>query len=60
MAFRINLNPLIIDIPAGTKDYAIQDSYILPIDVDLIGISPHAHYLGKRLEGSATWPDEPT
>jgi len=55
-AFRINLNPLIIDIPAGVKDYAIEDSYVLPIDVDLIGISPHAHYLGKRLEGFATFP----
>jgi hypothetical protein len=57
MAFRINLNPLIIDIPAGTKDYAIHDEYTLPIDVDLIGISPHAHYLGKRLEGTARFPD---
>lgn len=57
MAFRINLNPLIIDIPAGSKDYAIHDEYVLPVDVDLIGISPHAHYLAKRMEGSATLPD---
>jgi len=56
-AYRINLNPLIIDIPAGKKEYAIEDSYTLPIDVDLIGISPHAHYLGKRLEGFSTAPD---
>jgi len=56
MAFRINLNPLIIDIPAGSKDYSIHDEYTLPIDVELIGISPHAHYLGKRLEGNATLP----
>jgi Tetratricopeptide repeat len=56
-AFRINLNPLIIDIPAGAKDHAIHDEYVLPVDVDLIGISPHAHYLGKRLEGSAAFPD---
>jgi hypothetical protein len=56
-AYRINLNPLIIDIPPGKKDYAIEDSYTLPIAVDLIGISPHAHYLGKKLEGFATSPD---
>jgi Flp pilus assembly protein TadD len=60
MAFRINLNPLMIDIPAGAKDYAIHDEYTLPIDVELIGISPHAHYLGKRLEGGATFPDGTT
>jgi hypothetical protein len=56
-AFRINLNPLIIDIPAGKSDYTIEDSYKLPIDVTLLGISPHAHYLGKHLEGRATFPD---
>ncbi|MDB6065323.1 MAG: Tetratricopeptide 2 repeat protein [Pedosphaera sp.] len=55
-AFRINLNPLIIDIPAGAKDYAIEDSYVLPIDVNLIGVSPHAHYLAKKMEGYADPP----
>jgi Flp pilus assembly protein TadD/mono/diheme cytochrome c family protein len=57
MAFRINLNPLIIDIPAGMKDYAIADSYVLPIDVGLIGISPHAHYLAREMHGYATAAD---
>ena len=56
-AFRINLNPLLIDIPAGARDYAIEDTYALPIDVDLIGIAPHAHYLGKQLRGTAVFPD---
>ncbi len=56
-AFRINLNPLLIDIPAGAKEYAIEDKYVLPTDVDLMGISPHAHYLGKRLEGYALFAD---
>jgi hypothetical protein len=55
--YRINLNPLLIDIPAGQRDYAIEDSYVLPVDVFLVGISPHAHYLGKRLQGTATFPD---
>ena len=57
MAFRINLNPLIIDIPAGATNYTIEDSYVLPLDVEVLGICPHAHYLGKRLEGSAILPD---
>ena len=55
-AFRLNLNPLLIDIPPGARDYAIEDKYVLPIDVDLIGSSAHAHYLGKRLEGYGILP----
>jgi hypothetical protein len=56
-AFRINLNPLIIDIPAGGKDYSIKDEYRLPIDVELVAISPHAHYLARRMHGYAVFPD---
>ena len=56
-AFRLNLNPLLIDIPAGAKDYTVEDTYRLTIDASLIGISPHAHYLGKRMEGYAIFPD---
>jgi len=56
-AFRINLNALRIDIPAGAKDYSVEDSYTLPIDVTVIGVSPHAHYLGKTVEGWALVPD---
>ncbi len=56
-AFRINLNSLRIDIPAGAQDYSVDDKYTLPVDVILIGVSPHAHYLGKRLEGYALLPD---
>ncbi len=54
---RINLEVLRIDIPAGTKDYVVEDSYTLPADVTLLGIGPHAHYLGKRIEGYARLPD---
>ncbi|MBI3852749.1 MAG: tetratricopeptide repeat protein [Verrucomicrobia bacterium] len=56
-AIRLNLNALRIDIPAGAKDYAVEDKYTLPVDVNLIGIGPHAHYLGKRVEGYAQLPE---
>jgi hypothetical protein len=56
-AFRINLNALRIDIPAGAKDYAVEDTYKLPIDIRVIGVSPHAHYLGKSVEGWALLGD---
>ncbi len=53
----IRLESKSIDIPAGQADYAIDDSYILPADVDLISIYPHAHYLAKEMHGTATLPD---
>jgi len=46
-----------IDIPAGTADYTIRDSYKLPVDVEVLWINPHAHYLGRELKGYARLPD---
>ena len=46
-----------LDIPAGDKDFVVQDDLKLPIDVDVLGIYPHAHYLGKELEGWAILPN---
>jgi tetratricopeptide (TPR) repeat protein len=46
-----------IDIPAGAKDFLVSDDFRVPIDVNVLEIYPHAHYLGKLLEGYATLPD---
>jgi Tfp pilus assembly protein PilF len=46
-----------IDIPPGEKNHAIEDSYVLPADVTLLSIYPHAHYLGKEMRVEATLPD---
>ncbi len=46
-----------IDIPAGKKDFVITDEFTLPLDVDALGVYPHAHYLGKDLQALATLPD---
>lgn len=46
-----------IDIPAGQADYAIEDTYALPVDVDLLSVYPHAHYLGDDINVLATLPD---
>src|SRR5437016_7070348 len=55
-AFRIDLQRYTIDIPAGAKDYSIESRYVLPVDVDLLRILPHTHYLGKELQGYAILP----
>ena len=46
-----------IDIPAGAAEYRIQDSYKLPVDVQVSWINPHAHYLAKEMRGYAHLPD---
>jgi len=46
-----------LDIPAGAKDFVVTDEFKLPIDVDLMGIYPHAHYLGKDLLATAELPN---
>src|SRR4051812_14520872 len=50
----------LIDIPAGAKDYEVTDTYELPAPVTLLSVYPHAHYLGKDMRVSATWPDGTT
>lgn len=45
-----------IDIPAGAKEYAIEDSFTLPVDVKAFGVSAHAHYLGKGMKLTAQLP----
>jgi tetratricopeptide (TPR) repeat protein len=46
-----------LDIPAGNKDFIVADEFTLPVDVDLLAIYPHAHYLGKDIEAWAMLPD---
>lgn len=46
-----------IDIPPGDKHFVVTDEFTLPVDVDLLAIYPHAHYLGKDLLALATLPD---
>jgi Tfp pilus assembly protein PilF/mono/diheme cytochrome c family protein len=46
-----------LDIPPGARDFTISDHFKLPLDVDVLAIYPHAHYLGHILEGYATLPN---
>ena len=46
-----------LDIPAGEKDFVIRDSYTLPVAVDGVGVSAHAHYIAKQMKMTATLPD---
>jgi hypothetical protein len=46
-----------IDIPAGEKQFVIEDSVTLPVDVKAYIASAHAHYLAKEMKATATLPD---
>lgn len=48
----------LIDIPAGEANYVITDRYQLPVPAELLGLFPHAHYLGKEMLVTATPPGE--
>lgn len=45
-----------IDVPPGSRAFVVADHFRLPVEVDLLGIYPHAHYIGKRIEA---WAIEP-
>jgi tetratricopeptide (TPR) repeat protein/mono/diheme cytochrome c family protein len=49
-----------IDIPAGRGEYVVEDRYVLPVDVAVHAVQPHAHFRARRIEGFATRPDGTT
>jgi Flp pilus assembly protein TadD len=46
-----------IDIPPGDRDYLVQDDFRAPLDLNVLAVYPHAHYLATLMEGYATLPD---
>jgi tetratricopeptide (TPR) repeat protein len=47
-----------LDIPPGEKNFLVSDDFTLPLDVSVLAIYPHAHYLGKDLLALAILPDK--
>ena len=46
-----------LDIPAGATRYTSTDSFVLPVDVEVQAVQPHAHYLAREVRGTARLPD---
>ena len=46
-----------LDIPPGDDNFIVTSDFTLPVDVDVLAIYPHAHYLGTDLLATATLPD---
>ncbi|HEX2344812.1 MAG TPA: tetratricopeptide repeat protein [Vicinamibacterales bacterium] len=56
----LQLGSYTIDIPPDDPAYTVEDSYVVPVDVEVHAIYPHAHYLGKDIRVTATLPDGTT
>jgi len=46
-----------IDMTPGVRNYTISDSFVVPVDVEVQAVQPHAHYRAKEITGYATLPD---
>ena len=57
IALKVPLDSFAIEIPAGATNHLVTDEFVLPVDVELRGVLPHAHYLGHSLKGYALLPD---
>src|SRR5258708_9872626 len=55
--FKLALASLTIDIPPGQSDYVVEDSFVLPVELEALAVLPHAHYLARRMEAWAGLPD---
>ena len=59
---RGRLHPLVlidedVDIPPGAREHVLRDGHTLERDVDVIGLFPHMHLLGRTMTATATLPD---
>lgn len=46
-----------IDIAPGDSEFTIGESITLPAAIELYGVTPHAHYIGKEFKSWAELPD---
>ena len=46
-----------IDIAPGDPSYTIGESFTIPAAIELYGLTPHAHYIGKEFKSWAELPD---
>jgi tetratricopeptide (TPR) repeat protein/cytochrome c553 len=46
-----------IDIPPGEANYRVEDEFLTPVDLRVLGVYPHAHFIGRSVEAWADAPD---
>jgi len=46
-----------LSIPAADDHYQVTSTFVTPIDLEVIGIAPHMHLLGRQMKVAATLPN---
>lgn len=49
-----------LKVPAGERDYRVRESFQVPVDIELISIGAHAHYICQHASMTAALPDGTT
>ncbi len=56
-SFVMQMREFDIDIEPEVSDYRIEETMLIPVDSEIVGLYPHAHYIGKDLGAYALFPD---
>lgn len=51
------LGSFALDFPAGATNVIVRDSMVLPVDLEVLALYPHAHFLGREMQAYALRPD---
>lgn len=46
-----------LDIPAGAQRQRVTASFVVPADIEAIGVTPHMHLVGREMKVAAVFPD---
>jgi hypothetical protein len=46
-----------LDIPPGESNYTVSQTFPVPLDATIYQVTPHMHLLGRKIEMTATLPD---
>jgi len=46
-----------VDIPAGESRHKMTQSFTTPVDLEIVDVVPHMHYIGREMKLTATLPD---
>jgi cytochrome c-type biogenesis protein CcmH/NrfG len=57
ITFKLGLSSYDLNIAPGVTNHVAEDAFVLPVDVELLAILPHAHYVAREMQGIATRPD---
>lgn len=57
ITFKIGLGSYELEVPPGATNFVAEDAFVLPVDVELLAVLPHAHYIARRMQATATLPD---